>query len=74
MPGPGFSLHQKIYINSKDVDKFFKYFKPTHDAIIKEPECRFLEVYQDPKEPGTISWVENWYLAPIAPPTSTGTC
>ncbi|KAJ5226352.1 hypothetical protein N7468_007577 [Penicillium chermesinum] len=56
MPGPGFSLHQKIYINSKDVDKFFKYFKPTHDAIIKEPECRFLEVYQDPKEPGTISW------------------
>ncbi|KAJ5088626.1 hypothetical protein N7456_012242 [Penicillium angulare] len=61
---PGISLHVTIYIDPSNVEKFFEYMKPAYDAVIAEPECRFFEIYQDPKEPGTLSWVENWDATP----------
>ncbi|EME78044.1 uncharacterized protein MYCFIDRAFT_33973, partial [Pseudocercospora fijiensis CIRAD86] len=24
------------------------------------PECVYFEVFKDPENPGTLSWVENW--------------
>lgn len=58
----GFSLHVKIFIDPSNVDKFFELFKPVYEQVIAEPECRFFEVYQSPDEPGTLSWVENWFV------------
>ncbi|KAJ5523851.1 hypothetical protein N7494_010501 [Penicillium frequentans] len=55
-----FSLHIKIYIDPSNVGKFLEHFKPVYDAVVKEPECRFFELYQDPANPGTLTWVENW--------------
>ncbi|KAJ5991873.1 hypothetical protein N7451_007597 [Penicillium sp. IBT 35674x] len=51
-----FSLHIKIYIDPSNVEKFFEHFKPVYDAVVKEPACRFFEVYQDPENPGTLTW------------------
>jgi quinol monooxygenase YgiN len=64
---PGISLHVTIYIDPSNVEKFFEHMKPVYDAVVAEPECRFFEIYQDPKEPGTLSWVENWYFNSILP-------
>ncbi|KAJ5642199.1 hypothetical protein N7490_006199 [Penicillium lividum] len=61
---PGFSLHVTVYIDPSNVETFFKHFKPIYDAVVAEPECRFFEVYQDPADPGTLSWVENWNVTP----------
>jgi len=59
---PGFSLQVTIYINPKDVERWFELFKPVFDHVIAEPECRFFELYQSFDDPGTISWVENWFV------------
>ncbi|KAJ5786753.1 uncharacterized protein N7503_011965 [Penicillium pulvis] len=57
-----FSLHVKIYIDPSNVEKFLEHFKPVYDAVVKEPECRFFELHQDPANPGTLTWVENWHV------------
>ncbi|KAJ5673518.1 hypothetical protein N7507_002645 [Penicillium longicatenatum] len=59
-----FSLHVKVYIDPSNVEKFLEHFKPVYDAVVKEPECRFFELYQDPADPGTLTWVENWHVLP----------
>ena len=58
----GFSLHITIYISPDDLPKFWEAFQPVYDKVIAEPECTFFEVYQSPEDPGTLSWVENWYV------------
>ena len=57
----GVSLHVTVYIAPENVETFFKYFTPVYDKVIAEPECVFFEVYQSREDPGTISFVEDWY-------------
>ncbi|KAI1186932.1 hypothetical protein F5B17DRAFT_401643 [Nemania serpens] len=56
----GMSLHVTVYVAPENVVPFFAAFKPVFEKVIAEPECLYFEVYQDPDEPGTVSWVENW--------------
>jgi hypothetical protein len=55
-----FSLHVTVYFKPEDVPKFWEAFKPCFEAIAPEKECLYFEVFEDPAEPGKISWVENW--------------
>jgi quinol monooxygenase YgiN len=58
------SLHVTVYIAPENIDHFFAAFKPVFDKVITEPECLFFEVFQNPGEPGKISWVEDWSKSP----------
>jgi hypothetical protein len=58
----GISLHMTVYIDPANLPTFWKAFKPVYEHVVAEPECTFFEVYQDPENPGTITWVENWYV------------
>lgn len=58
----GVSLQVTVHISPENVPKFFEAFKPLYETVIAEPDCTFFELYQDPEDPGTISWVENWYI------------
>lgn len=58
----GISLQITVHISPENVPKFFEAFKSIYEKVIAEPDCTFFEVYQSPEEPGTISWVENWYV------------
>lgn len=61
MSSAGLSLHVTVYVDPSNVEKFLEHFKPAFEAVIAEPKCTFFDVYQDPEEPGALSWVENWY-------------
>lgn len=61
----GMSLHVTVHVAPRDVDRFFAAFKPVFNKIIAEPECLMFEVYRDPREPGKISWVEDWSKSPL---------
>lgn len=56
------SLQITIWISPENVPKYFETLRPLYEKIIAEPECTFFEYYEDPEEPGRISWVENWYV------------
>ncbi|KAI1749112.1 hypothetical protein F4782DRAFT_533728 [Xylaria castorea] len=60
----GMSLHATVYIEPKNVNRFFDAFKPVFDKVIAEPECMFSEVYRSQEEPGKITWVEDWSKSP----------
>ena len=60
----GFSLHVTIYIDADNVPKFFEAMNTVFDKVSQEPELLYFEIFQDPENPGTISWVENWAKSP----------
>ncbi|KAI1810228.1 hypothetical protein GGS20DRAFT_568449 [Poronia punctata] len=60
----GWSLHVTVYVSPEDVDRFLAAFKDVFDKVVAEPECLFFEMYQNPQEPGKISWIENWSKSP----------
>lgn len=60
----GFSLHITVTVQPSDVPTFFEHFAPIYEASIQEPECLYLEVFQDPDDKGKISWIENWSKSP----------
>jgi hypothetical protein len=60
MSSEGISLQVTIWIGPENVPKFFEALLPVYEKVIAEPECTFFEYYEDPAEPGKISWVENW--------------
>ncbi|KAL2813344.1 hypothetical protein BDW59DRAFT_154851 [Aspergillus cavernicola] len=57
---PGISLQVSVFIAEENVPKFFEAFLPVYEKVIAEPECTFFEIYQNPQNPGELSWVENW--------------
>ena len=57
------SLQVTVQLKPEDLPKFWEAFEPTYKAVTAEPECTFFELYQAPDSPGTISWVENWYVS-----------
>ena len=59
-----FSLQLTVFIKPEDVPAFFDAFRPVFDKVSAEPECLYFEVFQDPGNPGTISWIENWNMSP----------
>lgn len=59
--GSSCSLHVQITIDPKNVQAFFDAFEPAYKNVVAEPECTYFEVFQSLEDPGTISWVENWY-------------
>ena len=59
-----FSLQVTVYISESDVPAFFEHMKPVFAHVTAEPECLYFELFQDPADPGTISWVENWDKSP----------
>lgn len=59
-----FSLHVTVHIAEDNLPAFFKAMKPVFDRVAAEPECLYFEIFQDPAEPGKISWVENWNASP----------
>ncbi|OGM49464.1 hypothetical protein ABOM_001712 [Aspergillus bombycis] len=61
------SLHVTIHLNPEDLPTFWAAMKPVYEAVIAEPECTFFEIYQVPDAPGTLSWVENWYVPLLEP-------
>lgn len=63
----GLSVQITVYIAPENLPKFWEAFKPVYDKVIAEPECTFFEVYQSPEDPGTLTWVENWYVPPGRP-------
>ncbi|KAI1270756.1 hypothetical protein F5Y18DRAFT_422255 [Xylariaceae sp. FL1019] len=60
----GISLHVTVHIAPENVERFMAAFKPVFDRVVAEPECLFFEMYQNPQEPGKLSWVENWSKSP----------
>jgi quinol monooxygenase YgiN len=60
----GFSLHVTIYIDADNVPKFFEAMNTVFDKVSQEPELLYFEIFQDPENAGTISWVENWAKSP----------
>jgi hypothetical protein len=60
--GHGISLQVTVYLAPENVPKFLEYFKPVFDNVTAEPKCKFFELYQSAEEPGTLSWVEDWYV------------
>lgn len=58
------SLHVSIFLSPADVPKFFEAFNPVFEAVVKEPELLYFEVFQDPDDEGHLSWVENWNASP----------
>lgn len=58
----GFSLHVTVHIAVEDLPAFFEVFDPLVENVKKEKELLFMEVFQDPAELGTLSWVESWYV------------
>ncbi|KAL4863012.1 hypothetical protein BDV12DRAFT_189970 [Aspergillus spectabilis] len=57
---PGISLHVSISIAEENVPKFVEAMGPIYEKVTAEPECTFFEIYQNPQNPGELSWVENW--------------
>lgn len=55
-----FSLHVTVHIKPEDLDSFYEAMKPVFEAVCNEPELLYFEMFQDPDEPGKLSWVENW--------------
>ena len=62
MSSEGISLQVTIWISPENVPKFFEALRPVYEKVIAESECTFFEIYEDPADPGRISWVENWYV------------
>ncbi|KAL5337369.1 hypothetical protein BJX70DRAFT_245006 [Aspergillus crustosus] len=60
MSTPSLSLHVNISIAPENLPRFFEALKPAFEKVTAEPECTFFEIYQDPQNPGELSWVENW--------------
>ncbi|EED12005.1 hypothetical protein TSTA_000770 [Talaromyces stipitatus ATCC 10500] len=60
MSSESISLQVTVWISPGNVPKFFEALRPVYEKVIAEPECTFFEYYEDPEEPGRISWVENW--------------
>ena len=56
----GMSLHVSVTVAPENAEKFLAALRPCLDAVIKEPECIFFEVYQDPEKSGRFKWVEDW--------------
>ena len=56
----GTSIHVTITVAPENAEKFLALLKPCFDAVTAEPECLFFEVFQDPEEPGSFRFVENW--------------
>jgi hypothetical protein len=71
MVSHGISLQVTVHIDPKNTTEFFQHFKPLYDQVIAEPELRFFEVYQSAEDPGTISWVEHWFVLPLFSPLLT---
>ncbi|KAI5361661.1 Putative antibiotic biosynthesis monooxygenase domain-containing protein [Septoria linicola] len=59
-----FSLHVTVHVAEDNLPAFFEAMKPVFDRVAAEPECLYFEIFQDPAEPGKISWVENWNASP----------
>jgi quinol monooxygenase YgiN len=59
-----FSVHMTVFVAPENVDKLLEAFKPIFELVSAEDDCIFFELYQDPASPGTLSWVENWYVKP----------
>ncbi|KAF6825635.1 C6 finger domain-containing protein [Colletotrichum plurivorum] len=52
-----------IYVAPENVEKFLEESKAVFEKIKAEPGLVFFEMYQTAGEPGTISWVEKWYVS-----------
>ncbi|KAK3057059.1 hypothetical protein LTR09_002097 [Extremus antarcticus] len=59
-----FSLQLTVWFKPSDLPKFWSAFKPIFDVVAAEPELLYFEVFEDPAEPGKISWIENWDMPP----------
>ena len=59
-PSTTISLHVSIHISPSNRSAFLQHFKPCFEAVRKEKECLFFELYSDPDDEGHFSWVENW--------------
>ena len=59
-----FSLQVTVYFRPDDLPTFWEAFKPVFDKVWAEPEIVHFEVFEDPNEPGKLSWVENWDKSP----------
>ncbi len=60
----GFGLHVTIHVDASNVDKFLDAMETIMKEVTQEPELLYMELFQDPENPGTISWVENWAKSP----------
>lgn len=61
----GISLQITVHIAPENLSKFWEAFKPVYKNVIMEPDCTYFEVFHSHKEPGTLSWIENWFALPI---------
>lgn len=61
---PRFSFHCTVYFKAEDLPTFWKYFTPAYEAVVQESELLYMEVFEDPSEPGKVSWIENWEGTP----------
>lgn len=59
-----FSHHTTVYIDPSKVDTFWETFKPVFEKTAATPECLYLEAFENPAEPGKITWVANWAASP----------
>ncbi|KAB5526426.1 hypothetical protein GE09DRAFT_1194569 [Coniochaeta sp. 2T2.1] len=60
----GCVLQVTIYVAPDQLPKFFEAYRKVYDACVSEEECTFFSVYEDPEEPGKLSWVEHWTKNP----------
>jgi quinol monooxygenase YgiN len=56
----GCSLHVTIHLDPANLEAWFEAFRTPYEGCLSEKECTFFAVYQDPEQPGVVSWVEHW--------------
>ncbi len=59
-PQHGITFHVTYKIDPSNVDKFVSALRPAWEAIAKEPECIYFDVFRSASEPGTFRLVEVW--------------
>lgn len=59
-----FSAHVTVYFKPEDLPKFWAAMEPIFHKVAEEPECLYFEIFEDPAEPGKLTWIENWAGSP----------
>lgn len=58
-----FSFHVKITVLPENAEKFLTALKPVFEKLAAKPKYTYFEVFQDPENPSTFHFVENWNTA-----------
>jgi hypothetical protein len=53
-------FHVTIHVKPSDVDEFLTVLRSIHHDVTSEKECLFVDLYQNPEDPGLFRITEAW--------------